>query len=226
LNFPDHIQAITFDVGGTLIEPWPSVGHVYAEIATRHGIVLKPSDLDRQFQTAWRMCKNFGYTLTAWSQLVDRTFEGLTDIRPSESFFDELYRRFSDPDVWRIHDDVLPTLTAVRRRGLRTAAISNWDERLRPLLAALKLDTYFDAIEVSSELGCHKPERKIFVETSNRLNIPALNILHIGDSMMEDFEGARAAGFEARLLNRAGDSAGPEMRTLLDLAGNPLITGL
>ena len=31
-----HIQAVTFDVGGTLIRPWPSVGHVYAEVAARH----------------------------------------------------------------------------------------------------------------------------------------------------------------------------------------------
>ena len=31
------IRAVTFDVGGTLIEPWPSVGHVYAEVAAQHG---------------------------------------------------------------------------------------------------------------------------------------------------------------------------------------------
>ncbi len=33
-----RIRAVTFDVGGTLIEPWPSVGHVYAEVAARHGV--------------------------------------------------------------------------------------------------------------------------------------------------------------------------------------------
>jgi hypothetical protein len=32
------IRAVTFDVGGTLIEPWPSVGRVYAEVAARHGV--------------------------------------------------------------------------------------------------------------------------------------------------------------------------------------------
>ena len=30
------IKAITFDVGGTLIEPWPSVGHAYAGVAARY----------------------------------------------------------------------------------------------------------------------------------------------------------------------------------------------
>ena len=27
------IKAVTFDVGGTLINPWPSVGDVYVEVA-------------------------------------------------------------------------------------------------------------------------------------------------------------------------------------------------
>ena len=27
------IRAVTFDVGGTLIQVWPSVGHVYADVA-------------------------------------------------------------------------------------------------------------------------------------------------------------------------------------------------
>jgi len=30
------IRAVTFDVGGTLIECCPSVGHIYAEVAGRH----------------------------------------------------------------------------------------------------------------------------------------------------------------------------------------------
>jgi len=33
------IRAISFDVGGTLIRPWPSVGHVYAEVAAQQGVL-------------------------------------------------------------------------------------------------------------------------------------------------------------------------------------------
>jgi FMN phosphatase YigB (HAD superfamily) len=32
------VEAVTFDVGGTLIEPWPSVGHIYAEAASKLGL--------------------------------------------------------------------------------------------------------------------------------------------------------------------------------------------
>ena len=38
----ENVKAVTFDVGGTLIEPWPSVGHAYAEVAQRHGVEVEP----------------------------------------------------------------------------------------------------------------------------------------------------------------------------------------
>src|SRR6266542_882226 len=53
-------QAVTFDVGGTLIEPWPSVGHVYADVAASHGLKDISADaLNRQFAEAWRALKEF-----------------------------------------------------------------------------------------------------------------------------------------------------------------------
>ena len=45
----ETVEAITLDVGGTLIEPWPSVGHIYAEVAARHGVQAEPEELTRRF---------------------------------------------------------------------------------------------------------------------------------------------------------------------------------
>jgi phosphoglycolate phosphatase-like HAD superfamily hydrolase len=54
MNLKD-IKAITFDVGGTLIEPFPSVGHIYAEIAAQHGHgKFSPEELNRRFVRAWK----------------------------------------------------------------------------------------------------------------------------------------------------------------------------
>ncbi len=42
-----RIRTVTFDVGGTLIRPWPSVGHVYAETAAGHGVKrISPEDIE------------------------------------------------------------------------------------------------------------------------------------------------------------------------------------
>ena len=44
----EEIKAVTFDVGGTLIRPWPSVGHVYAgPMATETVHFVEAVALDR-----------------------------------------------------------------------------------------------------------------------------------------------------------------------------------
>ena len=131
-NPQSAIRAVTLDVGGTLIAPWPSVGHVYAAVASRHGLQLSSEVLNRQFVAAWRARKDFFHTLAGWSELVDQTFAGLVEIPPSRSFFPELFKEFSSARSWRIYDDVLPCLEQLRRRGLKVGAISNWDQRLSP----------------------------------------------------------------------------------------------
>jgi dihydrofolate synthase / folylpolyglutamate synthase len=204
--WPTHdwssIRAVTFDVGGTLIEPWPSVGRVYAQIAERHGVHVPADELDRQFAAAWKAKKNFGYSMSDWSDLVKESFAGLAGAPPDDALFSDLYRHFATAAPWRVFDDVAPCLQRLKKRGLKLAVISNWDERLRPLLRALELAHYFDAMIVSRELGCHKPDAKVFEAAAAQLGIPAEAILHVGDSAIEDFDGARKAGFRAVLLRR------------------------
>lgn len=203
MNLLEGIDAVTFDVGGTLIEPWPSVGHVYAQVAARHGMEnISAETLNQQFAAAWKTKKNFGYSLSDWSNLVDQTFAGLITTPPSETFFPALYEHFGSPDTWQVFDDVVPCLERLQGRGIRLAAISNWDERLRPLLHNLKLDRYFEFVLVSAEVDCGKPCQEIFQRAAEQLGIAPESILHIGDSAVEDFEGAKAAGFKSLLLRR------------------------
>lgn len=197
------IRTVTFDVGGTLIRPWPSVGHIYAETAARHGLKeIPPEALNRQFSAAWRRLKNFHHGRDEWAALVDETFVGFAKRPPSETFFPELYERFAEPGAWRIYDDVTPALDALASRGIGLGIISNWDERLRPLLDGLGLSKYFEAIIVSCDVGFPKPSPVIFEHAAKKLGAAAESILHAGDSREHDFEGATAAGFHAVLLER------------------------
>jgi putative hydrolase of the HAD superfamily len=213
------VQAVTFDVGGTLIEPWPSVGHLYAEVAARHGWPgLSVEVLNRQFSAAWCALKDFNYSRSAWADLVAAAFRGLVDRPPGRAFFLELYDRFSEPDAWHIFDDVLPALDGLAARDLKLGVISNWDRRLRPLLRRLKLHDYFDVVVVSSDAGIPKPSPHIFEQAARKLALPPAAILHVGDSPEMDVEGARAAGMRAVLLRRKARVVGPdEIKTLRDL---------
>src|ERR1051325_4960847 len=110
-----RIRAITFDVGGTLIHPWPSVGHVYAAVAARHDLADLPIDvLNRQFAGAWKNVTQFHYTRAEWSQLVNESFLGLVETPLNEALFADLYSHFGRAEAWRIFDDVVPTLESLR----------------------------------------------------------------------------------------------------------------
>jgi putative hydrolase of the HAD superfamily len=209
------IQAVTFDVGGTLIEPYPSVGHVYAQVASEHGWNdLSPEVLNTRFRNAWSACSSFDYTHSAWAGLVDETFSGLMACQPSTSFFDRLYERFSEPDAWKVFDDVVPTLDALASRGVRLGIISNWDARLRGLLQRLQLIEYFDAVIISCEVGFTKPSPVIFEQAAIKLGLPPGAVLHVGDSRDHDVTGARAAGFHGLRIRRKHVPASDDLSVL------------
>jgi putative hydrolase of the HAD superfamily len=213
-----QIKAVTFDVGGTLIEPWPSVGHVYAEVAGRHGITLSPDLLDARFKAAWNTRADFQDTRAWWEELVDDTFEGLVAQPPRNTFFPELFERFAQPGVWRVFNDVLPALDQLASRGVRLGILSNWDERLRTLLLGLNLSNYFETIVVSCEVGFSKPSPVIFNHAATKLGLPPADILHVGDSIQHDVLGARAAGFNAaRIRRRAAEPHDGDLHSLTEV---------
>src|SRR6185436_14027056 len=151
------IGGVTFDVGGTLIQPWPSVGHVYSRVAERHGYQNLPAaELNRRFSSAWAAKGTFSHSRREWQKLVNETFRGL--IPASEELFEDLYKRFGTRAAWRVFDDVPSVLDQLRARGFKLGIVSNWDERLRPLLNDVELSRYFDAFAISIEVGAAKPD--------------------------------------------------------------------
>jgi putative hydrolase of the HAD superfamily len=212
-----RIQAVSFDVGGTLLEPWPSVGHVYAAVAAEHGHVgLAPDLLDRQFAYAYKHAADFDHSRAAWRGMVQATFAGQLSPTIAAALLDPLYERFAQAGAWRIFDDVLPTLTALRARGLRLAVVSNWDERLRPLLTDLGLTSFFEVIVISREVGHAKPAGEIFRHCLEALRLPPGRVLHVGDSQEEDVRGARRLGLRALHLHRKSSS--PPRGAIVSLA--------
>jgi len=174
--------------------------------------------LNARFAAAWAKLKGFSYARGEWARLVDQTFHGLTVQPPSRTFFPELYEDFTQASTWHVFEDVLPTLRELAAQGLKLGIISNWDERLRPLLGLLKLHDYFDAIAISCEVGFAKPLRVIFEKAAKELGVPAETILHVGDSRVEDLHGALEAGCRALVLRRGTSAANSdEISTLREL---------
>jgi putative hydrolase of the HAD superfamily len=231
------VKAVFFDVGGTLIHPWPSVGEIYATVAARHGITITPEQAERGFRASWKALKHESnvaapyerrrrktgsesavpdrryspppvptthakYELTVsrkdwWRELVFRVFG-----QRNEACFDELFDCFAHAHAWKLYPDAIDTLREVRVNRMHVGVISNWDERLRPLLHELGIAPMLDSITVSCEVGAEKPHREIFHAALEAAGVRPDEASHVGDSYEEDVRGAEVIGMGAVLLDR------------------------
>jgi putative hydrolase of the HAD superfamily len=111
---------------------------------------------------------------------------------------------------WRLFDDALPCLRALRTLGLRLAAITNAaSEHQRAKLGALGLESAFDAVLISGEVGVAKPHRAIFRRACRALGVCPGQAVHVGDQLDTDAEGARDAGLHGVWLDRSGRGVVP-----------------
>ena len=109
-------------------------------------------------------------------------------------------------DALRFHafPEVPGVLRQLRAAGLRLVVVSNWDVSLHERLAETGLAPLLDGAVASAEVGVAKPAPEIFERGLALAGVRAGDALHVGDSEVEDVEGARAAGLRAVLLARDG----------------------
>jgi putative hydrolase of the HAD superfamily len=217
----DRVAAVVFfDVAGTLIRVRDGVGLQYARVAGRFGVAANPSVLEREFPRAFRTAPPMafpgapieavpGLEREVWRGIVRDVFAGaglLTAFAPGlfDAYFDAVYRHFEDAATWDVFPDVGPALSALRALGCSLGIVSNFDSRALRVLAGLGLAPWFASVTLSSQAGATKPDRAIFERALARHGVDAGRAFHVGDSLVEDCEGARAAGLRAVLIDRGG----------------------
>lgn len=204
-------EVVFFDAGGTLFRPYPSIGAVYAQVAARHGVIVDPNQVEHVFHKKWHE-RNGMVTLAGlssekierewWYGLVRDVFGNLGEFDDFDAFFHELYDMFGKADCWRLFDDTLPTLNALKGAGYRLAIISNWDQRLFSIVEQLGLADYFEHVSASSVVGSAKPSARIFQFALQAMKAQPDACVHVGDSLEDDYHGATRAGLTAFLIDR------------------------
>ena len=216
----DRTAAVFFDVAGTLIRVRHGVGAQYARLAARFGVTAEPSVLEREFPRAFHAAPPMafpgapaeaipGHEREVWRGIVRDVFAGAghwTAFAPGafDAYFEAVYRHFEDAAVWEVFPDVMPALSALRALGCSLGIVSNFDSRVLGILQGLSLAPWFASVTLSSQVGATKPDGAIFERALARHGAEAARAFHVGDSPVEDCEGARAAGLRAILIDRGG----------------------
>jgi len=206
--------AITFDAGNTLLFSDPSPAEIYARELSRHGRTVGAEEVGPVFARAWaemqqraepdrdRYSSFPGGERAWWGEFVREVLRRLDHDAEWEPLLADLYAAFSEPGVWKVFPETHATLAEIAHRGIAMAVVSNWDRRLPEILRELGLIERFDAVAISAIEGVEKPSAQIFERALERLNVEASDVIHVGDSPLEDYRGALEAGMTPVLLDR------------------------
>ena len=174
----------------TLITHYGSPLYFGAQMAADAGIS------EEKFLPAWRASEE------------DRTVGRLTLEQTLEQIFAENHRSFGEvldrivrkrvavkKDCFqRLHPEILPLLTDLKRRGMKIGLISNCFSEEAQVIRESLLFPFFDACCLSFELGIAKPDPEIFRKCVRELQVEAENCLYVGDGGSRELETARQLG--------------------------------
>jgi putative hydrolase of the HAD superfamily len=209
-SIPPEVRAVVFDAVGTLIHPDPPAAVVYAEAGRRFGSRLDPATIAARFSVAFRrqeesdhaagLRTNEAREVARWRAIVAEVLDDVTD---PEACFRCLYDHFATPSAWRTEPDAAATLAALTARGYRLGVASNFDHRLRGIVAAGELCVVGQVID-SAAVGWRKPAEEFFAAACGALGVQPREALYVGDDPANDYEGARVAGLSAILFDPRG----------------------
>ena len=217
------MKAILFDLGLTLIQT-ASFPEIYRQILARFGVTVSIDDIVRaqkatesEFDTA---TYDENHRKEFWTNYNISLLEKL-GIQENSVFLatqiDELWWACSHVQVY---PDVEPTLSQLRAKGLKLGLVSNgFRQDLNHVLGELGLEKWFDAIVCIDSCNCAKPDKQIFLYALDKLVLKPCETVFVGDSIVQDYEGALGVGIKPILIDREGKlpSLYDKIRSLTEL---------
>lgn len=209
---------LLFDFGGTLANIHPRHEWLYVRACKEFGVHLDPDKAHNITDFGWDDYETpLGPVHLDMSASEDAFAQHKTTViadrlkrmgveGPLEKIAARVYELDTEPDMYRLYDDALPTLDALRSKGYKMGIISNHEWGLPGLITGLGLAPYFDAVVSSARVGYRKPHPEIFRLILDDLGGSAGETLMIGDSISSDVKGAIRMGMSVVLVDRDNTS--------------------
>lgn len=108
-----------------------------------------------------------------------------------------------------LFDDSMPLMKALQAKEIEAVILTNGPSDVqRAKCKRLGLSRYIQRIYISEEIGFSKPYREAFEYVLRDFDVPASEVLMVGDSIENDIQGAEQVGVKAVLIDRGDIHSG------------------
>jgi putative hydrolase of the HAD superfamily len=221
-------EALLLDALGTLLALNPPAPRLRRVLSDQFGVSISERDAERAIAAEiayYRSHLNEGRDARTLAALRQRCADAMGEALPNQARErldrNALVSALLSSLEFSVFDDVRPTLRAFRRRGVALIVVSNWDVSLPDVLRRVELSPLLDGVVTSAALGSRKPATAIFERALGMTGAAPDHAIHVGDSVVEDIEGARDAGIKAILVRRDGGRGPAGVITIGSLAELP-----
>jgi len=214
------VKAVIFDAYGTLVRN-DDLRLIPKTIVADHRLSTSVDDvLRRWIELYFEATQHAPFrTLRDIERTVLRSLLRELGVDGDETpYVDLFFQVTTTVELYPEVDEVLRALPP-----LRSAVLSNADHEHR---AAWSFTLPVEFVLISEAVGAYKPHPLMFRTAIERLGLRAPEVVHVGDSEVDDIVGAKAAGLRVAWLNRDGRSRRPgvpapdfEIRDLKELLG-------
>ena len=185
------IEAVLFDFANTLFRMVPTaefLGRIWA------GAGRAPESLDaaavvEQVRAAARL-PHVAAAQVERDVSIERHREATSvwfgEVPAFEGIVDLAYEAVLDGGSWYPYDDTAPVLRALSERGVPVGIVSDICFDLRDNFAAHGLGDHVGAYSLSYELGCEKPDPRMFLKACADLGADPRRTLMVGDNAARD----------------------------------------
>ncbi|MFQ3611068.1 MAG: HAD family hydrolase [Fimbriimonadales bacterium] len=216
LNYP--IRAVGFDLDDTLCVYLPVAVRARRQVFEELLQPLSGLDveaLDQHYRHAFKSMYSeiqseqwYPHYLRAGVVTRTETFRRMLHRLglPTDGLAEQVSERYAQlrEQYLHLHDDALPVLTELKTRYPLVVVTNGPAYEQRRELQLLGIESLFDGVAIEGEVGVGKPNPAIFRYAESLIQIPAEQILFVGNSWEHDVQGALNAGWQAVWLNREG----------------------
>lgn len=192
------IKAVIFDLDDTLISEKEYIRSgfkvVAKKIGTKHN--LNENDVyELMYETFNEDSKN----------VFNRVLNKL-GIQYEIDYIKELIKSYREhiPDI-KLYDDAKYIIETLHQKGIKLGMITDgYKVTQRNKLKVLDIDSYFEHIVVTDELGREfwKPHSKPYEIIKDKLKLDYENMVYVGDNVSKDFITANKLGMSTVFINR------------------------